>query len=85
MRTALLLLLLTGCDAADFERRVHRANVNERIRENCVPEEGSVVIVGYYNGHLICKHVTPIEKYTKKGPHVTVDQKTVIPTEHLTD
>ncbi len=53
-RAFLALLLLSGCDAAELERIRARSEVNERIRIRCVPEPEERVVVGWYDGHLLC-------------------------------
>lgn len=62
-RLAFALVLLTGCDGAEFERIRHRSEVNERIRIRCVPEPEERVVVGWYEGNLLCwrfpKHQIP--------------------------
>lgn len=81
----LLILLLAGCDDSEWERRAHRADVNEKIRQDCVPQEGSTVVVGYYRGYLVCRHISPTERLGKKGPHVKVEATVVLHVDHLTE
>ena len=76
IRIALVFaLLLAACDSAEFERIRARAELNERIRNAVMPQqENSYVMVYWYRGHLIAKHVTPaVQVYQKGSPHVDVE------------
>lgn len=60
------LLWLTSNDAS-FKRLQHRAEVNERIRNECIPQGGQQVIVGWYRGRLVCR------LYVPSGRHASVE------------
>jgi hypothetical protein len=51
---SVLALLAAGCDSADFDRQVHRAQINEAFRSACLPASDERVIVQWREGILIC-------------------------------
>jgi hypothetical protein len=80
----LLLLLLAGCNS-EFAKTMARAEVNERIRLNCVPEQETFVVVGWHKGYLVCKHVFVNERPSKREPHIDIEPRKVASVEELVD
>lgn len=71
MKTLLIAVavgLLAGCDDSQFEAIRHRSEVNERIRLACLPSRDERVVVGWYQGQLLCWRLA---KESKPGVHQT--------------
>ena len=52
------LFWIIGTDA-DFKRLQHRAELNQKIRNACVPVGNQKVIVGWHDRRLVCSVYTP--------------------------
>ena len=52
------LFWIIGTDS-DFKRLQHRAELNQKIRNACVPVGNQKVIVGWHDGRLVCSVYTP--------------------------
>lgn len=68
-----------GCDGSEFDRIRQRTEINERIREHCIPAEGEKVIVAWYRGFLICTRYAVSDQYRR----VEVTPQAVATTEDI--
>lgn len=71
--------LQLGCDGSEFERIRQRTEINERIREHCIPAEGEKIIVAWYRGFLICTRYAVSDQYRR----VEVTPQAVATTEDI--
>lgn len=74
----LALALLAGCDWSDLERIQHRAQINDRVTRNCVPEIDSFVQCRWKGGDLLCTLYTPRERRSPDEPHIEIRPPRVV-------
>ena len=69
LRYLLIVLLLSGCDSAEYDRLQAAAEYRERFFNGCLPREGDTVTAQWVNGKLICERTTPTGRYGRSFPH----------------
>jgi hypothetical protein len=67
----LLVALLAGCDWQELERIQHRAQINDRIRNACVPELDAFALCRWRADRLVCVHWMPnLDRKDEGDPHI---------------
>lgn len=82
MRLAFLfVVLLSGCDSAEYDRLQAAAEFRDRFYRGCMPRKGDQVIASWVKGELVCRRTTPTGRYGRTFPHVEVVIATMDDTE----
>ena len=72
MRYLLIVLLLSGCDSAEYDRLQAAADRRDRIARACVPEEGQKIIVTRDGQTIYYRRIQTSPRYGRDFPHVEV-------------
>lgn len=72
-----VLALLSGCDNAEFDRQVQRAQINEAFRSSCLPAGDEKVIVQWRDGFLICGRANNLNRRAGNTPAIVANAEEV--------
>ncbi len=72
-----VLAVLSGCDNAEFDRQVHRAQINEAFRSQCLPYGDEKVIVQWRDGLLICGRANNLNRRAGNTPAIVAHAEEV--------